>query len=52
MEIKELKAKREKLWKRLDGILKEMEPYKVKERAFRKEIKEIQERLYALEMGE
>lgn len=41
----------EQLWKQLDGVLAEMEPIKVRERAIRAQIKDAQDRKYLAIMG-
>ena len=50
MNILELKKQREKLWSELDAVLAEMEPFKVKERKIREQLKIVQDKSYLLEM--
>ena len=51
MDIASAKERRDELWSRLDQIQAKKEPLMVKERAVRKEIKQLQDDLYKAEMG-
>ena len=51
-QIEPLKADRDVLWAELDAVLKEMEPFKAREREIREKIKTIQNTLYPIEMAQ
>lgn len=48
--IDELKAKRTSLYEQLNTVIDEMEPLKERERRIRRDILDVQEKLFVLEM--